>query len=200
MRVWPLLIGIVLPLGLGAPPALALHEFELWRGPWGRVDAAGPTLNPADGSVWICAGDSVYHYDTNMALLSTTELWWPHCPCVDPNDGSCWVEDWGAIDWSGGMNWPLDRQVTLYHIAADGTVKQTIPGFGDHPVGDTPTPSTLSTQCGPDGSLWMADALPDQTPDLVQRLLRISSDGQIAAEVDNFNGSIRIVLAPHQPR
>ena len=49
-----------------------LHYFEVWRSPWGM--GTGLTINPTDGSLWACMGDSVFHYDANHTLLSKTEL------------------------------------------------------------------------------------------------------------------------------
>ncbi len=70
---------LVLPRWAAGEP---LHHFEVWRSPLGY--GAGAVINPTDGSVWACMGDSVYHYDIDSTLLSKTELWWPVAPCVDP--------------------------------------------------------------------------------------------------------------------
>ena len=95
MRVWQLLVATGLLSGLVVRPTAAanepMHYFEVWRSPWGM--GTGLTVSAMDGSLWACMGDSVFHYDANHTLLSRTELWWPQSPCVNPNDGTCWVAE-----------------------------------------------------------------------------------------------------------
>ena len=140
MRVWRLWVGVVVLLGLVAGPALALRDYEVWRCPWGI--GSGMTINATDGSVWACMGDAVFHYDANHTLLSKTELAWPQSPCVDQNDGSCWVADYGATDGTGG---PL---VSLVHLASDGSVIQPFTGYVE---------PELPPCTGPDHSVWVND-------------------------------------------
>ena len=147
MRVWQLFVAIGLLLGLIVRPAMAANEpprfFEVWRSPWGL--GHGLTINPTDGSLWACMGDSVFHYDANHNLLNKIELCWPCTPCVDPTDGSCWVVEWGPFDWTT----PHPQQV-LMQLASDGTVLQQFPAW------PWMTPSTITC---PDGSFWVYDGL-----------------------------------------
>ncbi len=143
MRACLLTVTILFLLARCCAPGWAagepLHHFEVWRSPFGY--GAGAVINPTDGSVWACMGDSVYHYDTDNTLLSRTELWWPQTPCVDADDGSCWVVEAGQ--------WTLDSCVcSMVHLGADGKVLQEVTGF------DGPQ---ISTRCGPDGSVWIAE-------------------------------------------
>jgi len=153
--VW-LLACFALFLGMGARPAAALHEWEVWRSPFGAAN--GVALNPSDGSVWASIGDSVYHYDAAHNLLSRTELWVPESVGVDPADGSCWVADWQARDWDANPS-------VVIHLAADGTEMVRAAGFRAPEV---------ATVTGPDGSLWVEDGGGGY---------RISSAGQILAHV-----------------
>ena len=91
---------------------------------------AGLTVNPTDGSLWACMGDSVFHYDANHNLLSKTELWWPQSPCVNPNDGSCWVAEYGA----GVSYFHAERRPGAVGLGRDGAPAT----LGVHTAGPSP--------------------------------------------------------------
>jgi len=148
-----LVVGLV-SAGFGVGPAPAMHEWEVWRSPFGYVH--GVALNPSDGSVWASIGDSVYHYRADHTLLSCTQLWLPASLCVDPRDGSCWVAEYG-------LNNMMTYEALLIHLAADGTEMRRVPGFSG------PTPAAVAA---PDGSVWLADFQAGG-----DRLIRVSASG-----------------------
>ena len=158
----PLLVAMLcVPVSAKDEP---LHHFEVYRSQFGY--GYGLAINPTDGTVWACIGDSLYHYGTDNTLLSKTELWWPQMPCVNASDGSCWVVEAG--EW-----WDTTRTSSLVQVAADGTVLRTLPGIPGQ---------QLPTQCGPDGSLWVADL-----GDWYGQLRRISSTGETLATLSSVN-------------
>ncbi len=142
------------------------------------VTGPGAAINPSDGSIWACIGDSVYHYSTNNDLLSKTELWWPTNPCVNAIDGSCWIIETGL------NSFVLDTlPASLVHLAADGTALREVTGFNQPEV---------STLCGPDGSVWVADHGVDASGEL--RL--ISSVGITLAALTSVAGQTGRFYSP----
>jgi len=135
---WYPLASVALLLFTAAAPASAVHEWEVWRSPFGQF--SGLAVNPADGSVWTALGDAVYHYSAGHALLSKTEGWLPRSVGTNPGDGSCWVVDYVRLV-------PTPGQAVLLHLAADGTVVQRVEGLV------SPRVASLTA---PDGSIWVA--------------------------------------------
>jgi len=144
--------------------AWAMHEWEVWRSPFGS--GLGPVVNPTDGSVWFSQGDTVYHYRADHALLSKTELWLPMTLCVNAQDGSCWVADWGPNVESG-------NESALVHLGSDGREVGRVLGLR-RPV--------LTTTAAPDGSVWLMDR-----GSTLFKLIRRSASGDVLAQYGPLN-------------
>jgi len=152
MRACCLILAAVLLACVWAGPAPAMHEWEVWRSPFGKCN--GLAVNPSDGTAWASLGDRVYHYAADQTFLSKTELWAPQSLGVDARDGSCWVVEGGPHDYTYAS-------AAVLRLAGDGTEQARVSGF-DRP--------TLAASAGPDGSLWVATNI---------HLWRLSASGQI---------------------
>jgi len=161
---WLLAVMAVALVGVGVRPAPAMHEWEVWRSPFGF--AAGPVVNPTDGSVWVILGDAVCHYRADHTLLSKTQLWLPMSLSVNAQDGSCWVTDLGPDN-------RLARVAALVHLSEDGSEIARASGL---------RAPMLAARAGPDGSVWLMDQ--GSTPD---KLLRYLPSGGVAAQYGPLN-------------
>jgi len=155
MRACCLILAAVLLACVWAGPAPAMHEWEVWRSPFGKGN--GLAVNPSDGTAWASLGDSVYHYAADQTLLSKTEVWAPQSVGVDARDGSCWVVEGGPQDGS----FPC---AAIIRVGADGAEKARASGF-DRP--------TVAASAGPDGYLWASDGL---------NLWRLSPAAEVAVD------------------
>jgi len=142
----------------------SLHEWEVWRSPWGF--AVGPVVNRTDGSLWMVLGDAVCHYRADHTLLSKTQLWRPMSLSVNPQDGSCWVTDFGPNDYLG-------KASALVHLGEDGSEIARVSGLR-RPI--------LAAAAAPDGSVWLMDRGSD--PD---KLIRYLPSGEAAAQYGPLN-------------
>ena len=162
MRRYQFLAGLALLLLTAAGPASALHEFEVWRSPFGQC--GGFAVDPTDGSVWASLGDAVCRYAAGHALLSKSDLCWPHSISANPRDGSCWVVDWEWVD-------AAHLKKVVKRLGADGTPLVRVESFRYDPL-----PAALT---GPDGSVWVSVLLD-------AAVYRLSTTGQIAAQASGF--------------